>query len=365
MPLLKRRHEKSSPPDALQSGVLFVGTDDIQKRVLDNRVKLIRISGILFFLGLLGIFLSSSEAQQSTQKKLKSSQEIPSLSEASSKYGTCRVSFQPPPAKKSWDTKPLWLAAFPGSGSTGPAKEGDILKPLINSITGLKAGAKFYHASSKILKRCKGRDETAVCSQAHPAVPINPEKQVDNFHHSVLLLIRNFKSVYPTFFNDKAKAYHGVNGQVNEEEWRKNRDEYYKSVFEGWKTLVMAWKEMREYDIALYIQYEALMDPDRGPDVLGRIADQLQSAGFAVAPKKDIPCIWYQVFKEEAIRLHDFMEYTPGFTLEQRDYLLKELEKFQTEVSDDDALVAILKEYYTDIRDNTRIDKLWENKTAG
>ena len=364
MTLLKRRNDKSalSADDAGSTSKLSAAADDFKKKMLDHQGKLTRIGVVLTFLASFCLYVSSNNSQYFEMAPGISAD--PKFAEAVSRYDKCALSFQSPPPKKQWNTKPLWLPAFPGSGATGPAKNGDILKPLINGLTGLKAGAKFYHASSKILKRCKGRDETAVCTQAHPAVPIGPEKQTENFHHSILLGIRNFRTVYPTFHNDKAEAYHGVKGQVDESEWRKNRDEYYKSVIEGWKGLIMTWKDMKEYDIAMYIQYEALMDPDRGPTTLEKISNHLEKAGFSVAPKRDIPCIWYQVYKAETMRLNEVMQYIPGYTTEQRDFLLEELKKFQKEVADDKELVTILQEYYDDIRDNTRIDKPWENKVA-
>jgi hypothetical protein len=385
----KRRNEKSSSVDTNPTEAVGVAPGFKGKLPLGNQggQKMLFV-GLLIFFGVLWISNSSNSSApdqvsiedmisapiikssanplRKSNRNLHGSSDIglPDFAKASAKYKNCVVSFKPPPPKSKWTTKPLWLPSFPGSGSTGPVPNGDILKPLINRITGMKAGAKFYHASSKILKRCKGRDETATCAQSHPVVEIGPEKQADNFHSSVLLAIRNYRWALPTHMNDKAEAYHGAKGIMLEEDWRKNRDQWYKNVFEGWKKLIMTWKNMKEYDIGMYIQYEAIMDPKRGPATLQQIASQLGSAGFTVASEVDIPCIWYQVVKDEYVRLNDYWNYVPGYTAEQQDYLLQELDKFQKEVADDKALVAILKEYYVDIRDNTRIDKPWANPTA-
>ena len=83
-----------------------------------------------------------------------------------------------------------------------------------------------------------------------------------------------------------------------------------------------------------------------------------------MAPKEDIPCIWYHSVKDEVIRLNSFYQYIPGYTEEQVDYMLAEIAKWKTEVSDDEELVAMLDEYYADIRDNTKIDIPWQNTTA-
>ena len=60
--------------------------------------------------------------------------EYTAFEKAFEKYDNCVVSYVPPPPKTEWDTKPLWLTAFPGSGTTGPSGKGDIFKPLINMM---------------------------------------------------------------------------------------------------------------------------------------------------------------------------------------------------------------------------------------
>jgi hypothetical protein len=340
-----------------------------------QQTNLSRIAGALLYLVLFWVLISSSGRRPSdigstseTVKLKKSSFtsksgnsgigiNFPDFSTALAKYEDCVISFVPPPPKSHWTTKPFFLTSYPGSGSSGPTGKGDLLKPLIQEVTGLKGGAKFYHASSKKLKRCKGQDETATCSQGHPVIDIQPEKRVNDFQSSVFLLVRDYRMTFPTHMNDKAEAYHGAKELMPEEAWRKSRDQWYKVVFDGWKEHIMTWKNMKEYDIGIYIEYEALMDPDRGPITLKHIAAILQAAGFTVAPETDMPCIWFNAVKDEYIRLKEYWKYIPGYTSEQQDYLLQELDKFQQEVSDDNDLVAILKEYYDDTRDNTRIDK--------
>lgn len=230
------------------------------------------------------------------------------------------------------------------------------MKPLVNGITGLQAGAKMWHAQSKSLKRCKGLDETATCAQSHPMVSASPESQADNFDRNVIMLIRNIRTAWPQSYYDKHIAYHNGKGQPAESDWRSIRDEWGKGAFGGWKSVVTTWKQMREYDVALYVQYEALMDPERGPAELQRIADLLQQSGFSVAPKEDVPCIWYKVIKDEYTRLQDFFKYEAGYTAELRDFYLTNLTQWQQEVADDKELSRILGEYFEDLRDNTYID---------
>jgi hypothetical protein len=89
--------------------------------------------------------------------------------------------FPPPHPRTPWDTKPLWLPAFPGASSASHSGKGDIMKPLINGRKGMKAGAKNYHASSKVLKRCQGLDVTTTCSNSHPFVESGPQDQMKAF----------------------------------------------------------------------------------------------------------------------------------------------------------------------------------------
>jgi hypothetical protein len=131
---------------------------------------------------------------------------------------------------------------------------------------------------------------------------------------------------------------------------------WYKKVLAEWQQLIRTWKTMKEYNIGAYIQYEQLMDAQRGPYAVQRMARVLQSAGFYVAPDDDLPCLWFQVVKEEYLRIKTYWQYTPGYTEEQKMVVLQELKKFQEEMADDQALSAILQEYYDEIKDNPFID---------
>ncbi|CAB9500469.1 expressed unknown protein [Seminavis robusta] len=363
-----RRSEKKNASSLLDSA-----KNGGKKGSSANAGRVVTFLAILGLLGIAVVLVSSkngganvpgnalqSMAVSTTNTKPKKQSgpmaDIPDFTPAFTKYDKCVVKWTPPPPRKEWNTKPLWLTSFPGSGSSSPAGQGDIMKPLINGITGLPAGAKFYHASSKILRRCHGIDETATCSNGHPQVDIGPEKQKANFYHSAIMVIRNIRTAFPVFHNDKAIAYHGLKGQMPENEWRQARDTWYSGVLTGWKGVLTTWKAMKAYDIGMYLQYEELMDPLRGPDATQRLANLLQSAGFTVAPKEDLPCIWFQAIKGEYLRLKEFRQYEYGYTLQQRDAIVKQLEEFQKEIVNDKPLANIVQEYIDDVRDNTRID---------
>ena len=146
MQMVQRRGDKSSSdgePAILESA------DDWKKQVPVSKIS--RLGGVLCFIALYMVLTSASgkttrmESPTSTvglRTKLKESKttninfmdEYLAFEKAFEKYDNCVVSYVPPTAKAEWDTKPLWLTAFPGSGTTGASGKGDIFKPLINAM---------------------------------------------------------------------------------------------------------------------------------------------------------------------------------------------------------------------------------------
>jgi hypothetical protein len=204
----------------------------------------------------------------------------------------CTVSFVLPLNTKIPD-KPLWMPSFPASGAASASKQGDIMKPIVNALSGLNAGSKNYHMSMRNrLKRCKAlagiSNPTAVCTNGHPMTPIVPESQTQEFDSRVIFVIRNFRDVYPAFHNDKAIAYHGAKGQVDQDEWRKFRDQYLSASFEEWKNTIMTWRSMEYYRIGMYLPFETILDPQKGPSLLQRLGEQFAAAGFVVSLQYDM-----------------------------------------------------------------------------
>jgi hypothetical protein len=363
--LLRRTRSKHLQGEGLPEQII----DDVKEHPYFFYEKLGRFFGVLVLFAALFIFATGGKPREGVNSYVVKKTAITSPGEIIvpdlSAFEGCTVSWVPPPPKlKDFDTRPVWVPSFPNSGSAGPGKLNNIVDPLINAVTGLATGTKSYHLSSKILKRCKGRTETAACTNSHPATPITPEKQTANFHPKFMLVIRNFKTAFAANYYDKAIQYHGQKGQVAENDWREFRDDWFKKSIQAWKKIVFEWKKMDDYKIGMYIPYEKLLDVEEGPKITQRMADEFRAAGFNVPPKEDIPCMWYQTVKDEWTMSKDFLKYIPGYTLQQRDLFLFELELFMKEVADDAILVAILKDYYADTRDNTRIDKPCDNRTA-
>lgn len=148
MQMVQRRGDKTSSDgeSAIQE------SDEDKKRIPMGNVS--RLGGVVCFLALFVVVTSASGKTTRTESpksavgvRMKKENKITKEDDASlflaeylpfekafEKYDSCTVSFVPPPAKKTWDTKPLWLPSFPGSGCSNPAGKGDIFKPLINAI---------------------------------------------------------------------------------------------------------------------------------------------------------------------------------------------------------------------------------------
>jgi len=157
--MVHRRGDKS-----IEQGAQYTpqSDDDLKKNFVSmkNMADISRWGGAFCFLGLCTIIFYNSGQSVGTEiqpgkvtavlKTSKSGSKFHSTKDTSSfmadylqfekaieKYDNCVISYNPPPPREEFDTKPLWLTAFPGSGTTGPAGHGDVFKPLINSIVSL------------------------------------------------------------------------------------------------------------------------------------------------------------------------------------------------------------------------------------
>jgi hypothetical protein len=286
-----------------------------------------------------------------------------------SKYENCTVST--PPARSEWTTKPLFFPSYPDS------IDEKLLKSLTSSMTGLGAGAKSFYASSRQsgLRQCFGKTETAACLLIHPMVEMKPGplSKTAKFAPQLVYLMRNPATAMPAFMNGKRIRYAKLPGQTPEDEWRKSRFMYLEGLWKSFKNQLKTWHGYTEggayYKVGLYLVHEHLMDPERGPAAVAKLATVLSEAGFPTAPKEDMACVWYKSVGGKAALEHyhkyryGFDEYLPGYTKEQQAMLLQGLSELTEEYSSDAELVEILKEYHATIRDYT-VDRKWVNKTA-
>lgn len=261
---------------------------------------------------------------------------------------------------------PFWVPSYPGSDNS-------VVAALVTSLTGTMTAAKSYYASSPGLKKCFSSSSlTVTCEQIHPIVSIGPppERQSHKFQKQILLPIRNPMSAIPEHFQGKAVRYHGVQGQVQIDDWRHFRDQWLEpNAIDGWKSIITTWKNMTEYDgVGLYLPYEHLMDVKKGPELVSKLAAVIRGAGFPVAPESDVACVWYRAVRHHLLAKTKFYEYAddyiPRYTSPQMDYMAGELTQLQNLYPNDAALVAILKEYVTEIELTAATDQPWENRTT-
>ena len=311
--------------------------------------------------------------KQTIQKMVQGSsssspQQQQPVTKSSSFKRSCPAPFTTPKDEKYMNIDPLWMPSYPSSGTNSPSGQGNLLKPLVDQLTGFNSGYKSYHMSIKggKLRRCHaGKDPstgklfynpTAVCTTTHPMTPIFPDTQTNAFSTTgVLFVIRNFATAYPAFHNDKAVAYHQATKVADIVEWRQIRDEYMKNQWEEWKRILLDWTTgtlaTHHYTKPTFIVFEHLLiNPDLGVPELQKISTLLQEEGFPVAPTSEHACIWNRVVPKEQARLKKWMPYSPGYTTEQKAFLQQELTQLIEQVQETvPELAVILKEYRYEI----------------
>jgi hypothetical protein len=279
------------------------------------------------------------------------------------KYESCQVS-APQQTSSTTETKPLWLTAHP-STIREPVHKG-----LINGITGLSAGGKSFYSSNKGLRHCNGETVTATCTNIHPIVEMNggPDKKKDNFYSLYIMALRNPMTALPAFIDEKGILYHGRSGQTPIESWRQTRDDWLQSLFDGWISVLRDWKKS-SYDVGAYLVYEDFMDSKKGPNSLKSTRHLLEKAGFDVVLEDSLGCIWFQAIGKDALEQHhgvgyEYNDYTPGFTVEQKEYMVTGLNDAIEEFKDDKMLTEILTVYRNEIAQHCLLDVKWTNSSA-
>lgn len=265
---------------------------------------------------------------------------------------------------------PFWVPSYPGS-------DNGVVSALVSGLTGATSSAKNYYARSPSLKKCFSASSlTVTCEQIHPIVAIGPApgSQAHKFQPKIIFPIRNPLTVIPEHVQNKAVKYHKVQGQMPIAYWRQIRDDWLEAAgVATWMSVLTTWKNMTEYQgIGLYLPYEHLLDVKKGLAATSRLANMIRDAGFPVVDEDDIACVWYRAVKDRLIAatapvqplFYDYaVDYIPGYTAHQKEYMVAELTRYQAVFPDDVALVAILTEYANEIQKTTATDQPWENTT--
>ena len=304
----------------------------------------------------------------SKYKPLSSSSAPPQVIIDYDRLDNCTIRTPTTTDRTEWTTKPLWLASYPNS------VEDNLMKGLFSRLTGLGAGAKSFYASNRGLRHCKGKTETAGCLVIHPMVELKPDPTgtQDNFANKYIYMIRNPAMAIPAFLNFKRIKYHKKQGQTPVEDWRYGRDHdsFETMYWPGWKHQLVTWKKLAPHlDVGMYFVFEHLYDVRRGPAMMEKLGELLKSFDFPVAPREDMECVWYQtVGGREALERYEkhpyeHPDYIPGYTQEQKDFMVQQMMEIKEELIADMDIGSILTEYTEHIRDQMPADKEWVNQT--
>lgn len=245
--------------------------------------------------------------------------------------------------------KPIWIPGYPGSGS-------EMLRSVVHRTTGL-VGADFYKDN-----RCIS-NHTVTCKTHWPALNylknIAPGKFASRFHDRYMVLLRNPRNAIPSLYNfiwekNHKVASHSVQAPI--EDWRRFRDTKFDLEMHKWQSLVLKWRQ-QPYDLSIYIPYEKLTNPETGPTLFSKIAQEIRRANHTIAKDQDISCLWYNtVVAGRSKTKRAPHKYRPGYTNEQKAKMITMLTRLIQESSDDPSLVEILLEYIEDIKANMPID---------
>lgn len=167
-------------------------------------------------------------------------------------------------------------------------------------------------------------------------------------------------TVLPAGYNAKAAKYSGVVGQLPREEWRKVRDEWFDGMLESWEKLIVTWKATK-YSVGMYLVYEDLLDIHAAMETMKNMMLFLIKEGFQVVPDEELDCIWFKAVGKDNLerfykRRYEYDDYIPGFTMEQKDKMIKVLTRMKQQFKDDMELVQISERYIDEIKNNIKID---------
>ena len=245
--------------------------------------------------------------------------------------------------------KPIWIPAYPGSGST-------MLGALVQAATGLGGDDFYMHMACQ--------NGPATCKTHWPTISYKrrsePAKDKERFADRYVVLMRNPRHALPSYFNWHWEVRNRVKShskQAPKEDWINWRDDSFEAEIGNWKNLFLQWQK-QPYERAMYLQYEFLTNVKTGPHVFGQLAAEMRKTGVHVAPEKDLACLWYSVVKKhKGGKYQRAHTHVPAYTLQQQALFLEMLHSLRQTFQNDTELVEILDGYYEDIRANLTIEQ--------
>jgi len=228
---------------------------------------------------------------------------------------------------------------------------------------------KNFYASKSGLKHCiVSNDPGSTVTCAVLSDEGSKSSFADRFEKSVYIMpLRNPMTSLPHAANYKAIMYHGQVGQMPSLLWQNTRDEWFDNMMVKWVDGITKWDDDTAYQRAIYIAYEDLMSPQKGPKVVKELSGELLRLGFpALLTDDDAECAWYGIVGgQEALGpyyrngRYEYDEYRPGYTEEQKKkmiLILDDLILTRNFTSSGERIKEILGDYIDDIRENMVVD---------
>jgi hypothetical protein len=143
--------------------------------------------------------------------------------------------------------------------------------------------------------------------------------------------------------------------QAPEEDWKSWRDDRFSNHLELWKRSLIEWQRgvpaAGVKGIALYLEYNDLMDRETGPQRSEELARVLKSAGIPVS--EHAFCLWHRIYDNAKPP----KQYDPSYTNAQKKELLDTLDDIITHYQlTEPPLVEILSRYKHQIENDVRTD---------
>eukprot|EP00588_Corethron_pennatum_P013713 CAMPEP_0194270044 /NCGR_PEP_ID=MMETSP0169-20130528/4111_1 /TAXON_ID=218684 /ORGANISM="Corethron pennatum, Strain L29A3" /LENGTH=390 /DNA_ID=CAMNT_0039011943 /DNA_START=107 /DNA_END=1279 /DNA_ORIENTATION=+ len=271
-------------------------------------------------------------------------------------------------ARDDAELRPIWFAQFQETVS------GRLHTELIRTLTGMNSGGKNFYASSPGLKHCINSNaprSTVTCAvlSTEETTPTTRNSSANRFENSIYIMpLRNPMTSLPFATNYKAIMYHDQVGQMPASNWQTLRDNWFDNMIKKWIGGITVWDDT-VYKRAIYVSFEDLMSPLRGPGVLKELSSELSRLGFpTMMSEDDAECAWYGIVGgEEALEpyhnngQYEYGGYRPGYTEEQREKMVLALEDLvlnRNFNSSGERIKEILVDYIDDIRKHMVIDSV-------
>ena len=276
---------------------------------------------------------------------------------------------------KSIQTKPIWVASYPGSGA-------ELVRDLITSLTGQPT------VDGTLRDKCR-KGKVVTCkthwpTTNQPKIHQDPNKgggggilqklgRKSSYSTTALVLLRNPATAIPSWYNQiwEARVHAAFHSQqAPEKNWNRFRSHprEMQHRLQLWKELIMYWAYSDHYHTELFVPFESLIDEVEGPVLLGRVADILAKAKVPLmvptsttsATNIDlVACFWNETVRGSASMKRSEHKYQPSYSEAQQQYMIDLMDDMLGSqlAMDRPELVPVLQGYRSYMAHSLRIDE--------